>query len=177
MFVLDSMTAVDGPAVERLLDRAFGPDRRAKTAERLREGRAPAEGLAFVARERRPRGRGRVIGALTFWDVACGEVPALMLGPLAVDAEARSRGLGSALVRRGLEAAAARGDRAVILVGDAPYYARFGFTRDVTRSLVLPGPVDRARFLGLELAPGALAGASGIVRPSGRFAEGVRRAA
>jgi predicted N-acetyltransferase YhbS len=166
MIVLDRQTPADVAAVEDLLDCSFGPDRLAKTAQRLRDHRTPA--LALVARDHGPWGE-RLVGTLSFWRVLAGPVtPALLLGPLAVDEDYRCRRLGALLVRRGLEAAREAGHGAVLLVGDAPYYGRFGFTREPTRDLVMPGPVDEARFLGLELRPGALAGATGLVRPAGR---------
>lgn len=148
----------DGAAREALLDDAFGPDRLAGTAERLREGRLPAEGLALVARDGR-----ELVGTLRCWNVRAGDRPALLLGPLAVARSHRALGLGAALMRAALARAAARGHGGVLLVGDAPYYARFGFTACLAGSLSLPGPVDRARFLGLEIRRGALAGAAGMV--------------
>lgn len=162
------MTCVDFEALddiaarEALLDRAFGPARHAKTCERLREGRLAVEGLSFVLRE-----QDRVVGTLRFWHVDAGGAPALMLGPLAVDPAAQGSGHGKALMAHGLEAARALGHKAIILVGDAPYYARWGFEAYHARRLVLPGPVENARFLGLELEAGALAWASGRVRATG----------
>jgi predicted N-acetyltransferase YhbS len=153
----------DAFARERLLDAAMGPERFAKTCERLREGRLPARALSFVAEE----SSGEIVGTVRLWHVAAGDRPALMLGPLAVDCARRSAGLGGALMRHALGAAEALGHHAVLLVGDAPYYRRFGFSCDPVAGLDLPGPVDRARFLGLELSPGALAGASGMVRATG----------
>jgi predicted N-acetyltransferase YhbS len=156
-------TRFDAAARERLLDAAFGPARFAKTCERLRQGRLPAEGLAFTA-----RAGGPLVGTIRLWSIVAGGVPALLLGPLAVDAAHGGRGIGSKLIGHALAEAARRGYGAVILVGDAPYYARFGFSRAMTRDLLLPGPVDPDRFLGLELTAGALAIAHGLVVPSGR---------
>lgn len=159
---------------EALLDRAFGKRRRAKTSERLREGRVAADGLAFSAVD----GKGRLIGTLRLWDVIAGSAgPALLLGPLAVDCRHRARGLGAALMQRALNEARVKGHGAVILVGDAPYYGRFGFSAGKAAVLHLPGPVDRERFLGLELMPGALDGAEGLVMASGRLMTKERRAA
>ena len=158
--------ASDEAARERLLDRCFGEARFLKTCERLREGRLPAEGLALTAVD----AAGRLVGTLRLWHVAVGTVPALLLGPLAVAPDLRSLGLGAALMREGLSCAAARGHGSVLLVGDAPYYARFGFSAALTEALSLPGPYERERFLGLELVPGALAGASGLVTATGVLA-------
>uniref|UniRef100_UPI0035A81ED1 GNAT family N-acetyltransferase n=1 Tax=Ancylobacter mangrovi TaxID=2972472 RepID=UPI0035A81ED1 len=154
---------------EALLDLAFGRAARlAKTSERLREGRLPAEGLAFAAHG----ADGRVVGTLRLWHVAAGpERPALLLGPLAVHPWFRARGLGAALMNTAICEAARLGHGAILLVGDAPYYARFGFSAAPTGGLWLPGAFDRARFLALELAPGALDGARGLVSPTGAFAE------
>lgn len=155
--------ADDVAAREALLDTAFGTSARlAKTCERLREGRRAADGLSIAA----TRGT-TLIGTLRFWHVEAGDREALMLGPLAVDAAQRSAGVGRAMIEHGLRRARRLGHRAVILVGDAPYYERFGFSRALTTGLVLPGPVDEARFLGLDLVPGALAGAQGRVVGSG----------
>lgn len=157
----------DVAARERLLDDAFGPGRFLKTCERLRAGRAPARGLALVAKDGE-----RLVATLRLWPVHAGlGRPALLLGPLAVARDCRSLGLGAAMIDEGLTRAKARNHRAVLLVGDAPYYERFGFDGALTRDLVLPGPVERERFLGLELSKGALDGASGRVLAMGQRAE------
>ncbi|MFN4143402.1 GNAT family N-acetyltransferase [Aestuariivirga sp.] len=164
MLTIRSETVTDAAARERLLDRAFGKTRRRKTSERLREGRLPAEGLAFAAVD----GKGRLVGTLRLWDVLAGSAgPALLLGPLAVDCRHQGKGIGAALRQRALAEVRARGHGAVILVGDAPYYARFGFDHAPVADLHLPGPVERHRFLGLELVPGALDGAEGLVAGCG----------
>lgn len=162
MIVIHSEVPRDGPAIEALLDEAFCPRRHAKTAERLREGREPADGLSLVALDGR-----RVVGTVRLWHVAAGDRPALLLGPVAVADGRRGQGIGKKLVETALERALMRGHEAVILVGDAPYYGRFDFRRDLTLGLALPGPVDPDRFLGLELVPGALAGATGLVQATG----------
>jgi predicted N-acetyltransferase YhbS len=148
---------------EALLDACFGPERFRKTCQRLREGRRPADGLALVAEM-----NGRIVGTVRLWNVTAGPGrPALMLGPLAVDPSLQGLGVGSKLMREALDRAAALGHRAVLLVGDAPYYARFGFSAGSTGALWLPGPYERERFLGVELAPGALADALGLVSATG----------
>jgi len=159
---------VDAPAREALLDLAFGPCRFDKTSQRLRDGQRPADGLSFVATD-----FGRVIGTVRLWRVAAGEHAALLLGPLAVHPGLRACGIGAALMRRALDDAAARGHAAVLLVGDAPYYARFGFSADKTGGLWLPGPYEAQRLLARELQPGALDGARGLIQsarmPSNRL--------
>lgn len=165
MVTIRSETAADIAPRERLLDRAFGKTRRRKTSERLREGRLPAEGLAFAAVD----GKGKLIGTLRLWDVIAGSAGhALLLGPLCVDCKAQGQGTGAALMRHAMAEAKALGHGSIILVGDAPYYTRFGFSHGPVADLHLPGPVDRARFLGLELIPGALDGAEGLVTGCGR---------
>jgi predicted N-acetyltransferase YhbS len=158
---------------ERLLDKAFGKTRLRKTSERLREGRLPAQGFAFTAVD----AKGRIVGTVRLWSIIAGSAgPSLLLGPLAVDAKAQGQGVGRALMEHALNSAKVHGHDSVLLVGDAPYYSRFGFGVAHTRSLHLPGPVDRARFLGLELTPGALDGAEGLVSAAGVLARGDDRA-
>jgi predicted N-acetyltransferase YhbS len=104
------------------------------------------------------------------WHVSAGGARALVLGSLAVDPSCRALGIGTALMDRALAAATARGHRAVVLLGDAPYYARFGFSGLKTGELSLPGPFERDRLLGLELSEGALDGARGLIVPTGTAA-------
>ncbi|MDP3555465.1 GNAT family N-acetyltransferase [Methylocystis sp.] len=172
-FTLAEETLPDAESREALLDDAFGPARFLKTCQRLRDGSAPAPGLALVATDC----DGALIGTLRLWPVLAGGRAALLLGPLAVAAQARSLGVGGALIRESLARAADFGHRAVLLVGDAPYYARFGFERRFTERLIMPGPVERARFLGLELVDGALSGARGRVVPATMPALDLPRAA
>jgi predicted N-acetyltransferase YhbS len=159
-FAIRSERASDIAAREALLDACFGDDRHERTCQRLRDGRTPAEGLALSALHKR-----RLVATLRLWHVSAGGVPALILGPLAVDPSCRKLGVGTALMVRALAAARARGHRAVILLGDAPYYARFGFSNDKTADLILPGAFERERLLGLELQQGALDGAWGMIVP------------
>ncbi len=161
-FAIRAERASDVAAREALLDACFGANRHTRTCQRLRDGRAPAEGLAFsVVRQ------GELVGTVRLWHVSAGGVPALVLGPLAVEASCRELGIGAALMNHALAAAKARGHGAVILLGDAPYYARFGFAALGASELSLPGPFERDRLLGLELREGALAGAWGMIAPSG----------
>jgi predicted N-acetyltransferase YhbS len=166
-------------ARERLLDQTFGAARVDKTVERLRVGRKPAEGLSFAAKD-----SFGLIGTLRLWHIMAGGVPALLLGPLAVAKACRSQGIGRSLMEKALRKAGDCGHGAILLVGDPAYYEPFGFSRRHTLSLLLPGPVDECRFLGLELKEGALQRASGIVTAPGvrEYVEGqseiaVRRAA
>jgi predicted N-acetyltransferase YhbS len=168
-FAIRAERASDVAAREALLDACFGLNRHTRTCQRLRDGRAPAEGLArSVVRQ------GRLVGTVRLWHVSAGGKPALMLGPLAVDVSCRKLGVGAALMNHALSAAAARGHGAVILLGDAAYYARFGFSADKTGELSLPGPFERERLLGLELRDGALDGASGMIVPTGALAPEAR---
>ncbi len=160
-------SAADTAARDALLDAAFGAARFGKTCERLREDRMPAQGLALVAKD-----GDRVIGTLRFWHVDAGPGrSALLLGPLAVAAGYRSAGIGAQLMRVGLSKAAMLDHDAVLLVGDAAYYGRFGFEARFTERLWLPGTYEAGRFLGLELTPGALEGAAGLVSATGNRVE------
>jgi predicted N-acetyltransferase YhbS len=151
---------------EALLDAAFGDARFSKTAQRLREGRLPERGLSFVA-----CADGRLVGTVRLWSISAGPGrPALLLGPLAVATDVRDCGIGGDLMQHALEQAQRRGHRAVLLVGDAPYYGRFGFTAEKTGALRLPGPYAPERLLARELVPGALDGARGLVGATGRIA-------
>jgi predicted N-acetyltransferase YhbS len=125
-FAIRAERASDVVAREALLDACFGANRHTRTCQRLRDGRAPAEGVALsVVRQ---DGQERLVGTVRLWHVSAGGVPALMLGPLAVDDSCRELGVGAALMDQALAAATALGHGAVILLGDAPYYARFGFS-------------------------------------------------
>jgi predicted N-acetyltransferase YhbS len=168
-FAIRAERASDVAARERLLDLCFGEDRESRTCQRLRDGRLPAEGLAFTATHRR-----RLVGTVRLWHVAAGGKDALMLGPLAVEPALQSSGIGAALMRRAIAEAGARGHQAIVLLGDAPYYARFGFAADKASQLVLPGPFERERLLGLEVVAGALDGAWGMIVPTGTKAPEAR---
>jgi predicted N-acetyltransferase YhbS len=150
-------------AIETLLDRSFGPDRLKKSAYKLREGVDHIPELSFVAIEHDEDGREMLEGTIRYWPVTVDGTAMLLLGPIAVSQRFQGAGLGSRLIRMSLNKAAAMDHRAVILIGDAPYYERFGFTRALTLAMQFPGPVDPNRFLGLELVPGALDGVAGMV--------------
>jgi predicted N-acetyltransferase YhbS len=161
-FAIRAERGSDVVAREALLDACFGANRQLRTCQRLRDGRAPAEGLAFCAVR-----KGKLVGTVRLWHVSAGGTRALMLGPLAVDPCCRALGIGAALMNHALSAATARGHGAVILLGDAAYYARFGFSAAKTAELALPGPFERERLLGLELCERALDGARGLIVPAG----------
>jgi predicted N-acetyltransferase YhbS len=158
----------DVEAREALLDEAFGEARTRKSSERLREDRLPAEGRSFIATEGK-----RVVGTARLWNVACGiekslGQEALLLGPVAVAEDCRSRGLGGAMVRRAIQTARKLGYGAIVLVGDPEYYNRFGFSGEKTGALWMPGPFERHRLLGRELKAGAVDGARGMIGAAGR---------
>ena len=168
MIMIRTEAKRDVAARDALLDEALGAARLIKTSERLRDGRLPADRLAFVACDGR-----KVVGTLRLWNVSAGPGrAALLLGPLAVARDWRNQGIGAALVRHALTAATARGHAAVLLMGDAPYYSRFGFSAEKAADLWLPGPYERDRLLACELKPGALDGARGLISPTGRQAPG-----
>ena len=150
---------VDAAAIERLHERAFGPGRFARTAFRLREGVAADPDLSLVAMV-----GDRLGGSVKITPILIGAVPSLLLGPLAVDPDYGSRGLGRALVHAVVEKAKALGHRSILLVGDAPYYGPLGFHHVKPTDVVMPGPVDPARVLLCELTDGAAAEARGPVR-------------
>ena len=168
VFSVEQERAGDQFAREALLDRAMGMGRKRKSSEKLRRGRLPAEGLAFVARDE----YGFVIGTARLWHVGAGaSATALLLGPLAVDPLLKGAGTGSALMRHAIAEARRLEHSAILLVGDAPYYARFGFSAEKTGNLSMPGPFEKSRLLALELVEGALDGVSGMLMPAGRKAQ------
>jgi predicted N-acetyltransferase YhbS len=152
-------TPDDGPAIERLLERTFGPGRYVKTAYRLREQVPHRLDTSFTARIGT-----LLVGSVRLSPVRIGETKALLLGPLTVEPPFRERGIGQALIARALEEARAKGHRLVILVGDEPYYGKCGFKRVPKGRAEMPGPVDPARLLVAELTEGAFEGVSGPIR-------------
>lgn len=157
----------DEVQVDDLLDEAFGVGRRTKTSYRLREGEVHLPGLCFVAR----LSSGQMIGAISFWRLRLGDAgrEAVLLGPLAVLPDFQSAGLGLALMRHGLAAVEASEHKLVLLVGDAPYYAKAGFKPVPKGRLLMPGPVDADRLLYLELVEGSFDGVRGEIRSPSRF--------
>jgi len=150
---IQTETVFDAAAVGRVIEAAFGPGRLAKTAERLRDGRDPAVG--FVARQ-----DGRIIGSVRLWTITIGGAPALFLGPIAVERTERNAGIGADLVATCVDWAREARASGVLLVGDPPYFERFGFQR--IAGAAMPGPVDPARLLWLALD--AVAAPAGPVR-------------
>lgn len=153
-------TADDAVAIDRLHERTFGPGRYARSAYRIREGRAHALDLSFTARIGT-----LLVGSVRLTPICIGDTPALLLGPLTVEPPFRSRGIGRALIERAFKDATAKGHKLVVLVGDEPFYGKIGFKRVPKGQMKMPGPVDPARLLVAELAPGAADGVSGLIRP------------
>jgi predicted N-acetyltransferase YhbS len=145
------------PAIEEINAEAFGPGRYTRAAYRIREGGPHDAALSFVA----VTADGEVVGSVRMTHVSAGAGSALLLGPLAVRPQFKNVGIGRRLVKLAIEAAASAGPGAVLLVGDAPYYSPLGFAKLPPGQIVMPGPVDPHRMLGLELAEGALAKLAG----------------
>lgn len=153
-------TPQDALAIERLHERTFGPGRFARTAFRIRERGAHIPGLSFTARVGT-----LMVGSIRLTPIRIGETKALMLGPLTIEPPFRERGIGLALINRALDAARLAGHRLVVLVGDESYYGRAGFKPIPKGQAKMPGPVDPARLLFVELVEGAFAGVAGAIRP------------
>jgi predicted N-acetyltransferase YhbS len=162
MFRILNETAADGAEVEYLFDLAFAPGRAALSSYRLRDGVPPVAELSLVARD----DYDVLAGAIRYWPVRVGAAgtAALLLGPVAVHPTRQGEGLGALLIAESLERAVARGWTRVILVGDEPYYRRFGFTRAAARALSYPPPTNPDRLLARALVPGAFEGVAGLVR-------------
>src|SRR3954466_5587112 len=159
-------TMGDALPVERLLERTFGPGRFVLSAYRLREHVDHRLELSFTARIGT-----LLVGSVRQMPILIGDTPALMLGPLTGQPPFRGRGVGRALLDRALADAKAKGHRLVLLVGDEPYYGRVGFKVIPKGRVRMPGPVDQNRLLIAELADGAFAGVSGLIRPDWSFAK------
>jgi len=140
----------DGPAVDALIARAFGPGRYTKVSERVREFATFAPELSVCAWS-----QGRLLGCARMWRVRVGGKPVMFLGPFAVQQGERNAGFGARLIARACEAAQAAGESHVLLVGDEAYFGRVGFARAAGRHVVLPGPVDQDRVLVRALTPDA----------------------
>lgn len=162
MFNLAVETADDVDEVEWLYDLAFAPGRQALSSYQLREGVDPVAELCVAARD----DLNVLAGAIRYWPVLIGEAgdPALLLGPVATHPTRQGEGLGALLIGETLETARALGWSRVILVGDEPYYSRFGFTRDAAAAIRFPPPTNPDRLLGKALKPGGFDGVTGEVR-------------
>ena len=153
---LSCETPADWWEVEALYDLCFAPGRTALSSYRLREGVSPVADLCLLLRD-----ESGVAAAIRYWPVRIGGAPVLLLGPIAVHPTHQSEGLGAWLMRESLDRAKQLGWARVLLVGDAPYYARFGFF--ILPKVTMPPPTNPARVLGLELRPNAWAGLAGPV--------------
>jgi predicted N-acetyltransferase YhbS len=149
----------DGPAIDRLNARTFGPGRFAKSAYRIREQVAHLLELSFTARVGT-----LMVGSVRLSPILIGTTPALLLGPLTVEPPFRDRGVGQKLIERALREARDKGHRLVVLVGDEPYYGKAGFKPVPKGRATLPGPVDPARLLVAELVEGAFNAVGGAIR-------------
>ena len=152
-------TPQDWWEVEALYDLCFAPGREALSSYRLRDGVPPVARLCLTARDR----YGVLMGAIRQWPVRVGGHPALLLGPVAVHPTRQGEGIGGILMRESLARSA--GWERVMLVGDAPYYSRFGFSK--LEGVVMPPPTNPDRVLGLALVPGAWEGVAGPVERAG----------
>lgn len=150
---------VHDSAIEDINKEAFGPGRFTRAAYRIREGGPHDRRLSFVALNGE-----HVIASVRFTPIMIGITPALLLGPLAVRPAWKNKGIGRALMRTGMESARIAGHKLVILVGDEPYYAPFGFRAIPGHQIEMPAPVDPARFLACELTPRSLLNVEGKVR-------------
>lgn len=146
-------------AIEAINEEAFGPGRFTRAASLIREGGAHDRTLSFVALN-----GAHVVGSVRLTPIHIGTTPAMLLGPLAVLPAWKKQGIGAALMRTSMEATRLAGHKLVILVGDEPYYAPFGFRPIPGRQIVMPAPVEPTRFLACELTPYALKDVQGPVK-------------
>lgn len=162
MFRVAQERGEDVDEVEALLDLAFAPGRLALSSYRLRDGVDRVAELCLLARDEFDV----VVGAIRFWPIVIGEMTAeaLLLGPIAVHPTRQAEGLGALLMSESLGRAAEHGWTRVVLIGDEPYYKRFGFTRALGRALDYPPPTNPDRLLARALAPNAFEGVRGMVR-------------
>ena len=158
MYHLNREVEDDWWEVEALYDLCFAPGRIALPSYRLRDGVPPISLLSHVARD----ANGIVAAAIRYWPVIVGDAHSLLLGPIAVHPTRQGEGLGEYLIRESLAVALAHGWSRVMLVGDAPYYKRFGFK--ILPSVNMPPPTSPNRVLGMALVPGAWARVTGHVR-------------
>jgi len=161
MFRVLPETPDDSDEVEMLLDLAFAPGRSALSSYQLRENVSPIAELSTIIRDEFDS----VVGAIRYWPVRIGDsgAPALLLGPIAIHPIRQGEGLGALLIIETLDIARKTGWKRVVLVGDEPYYRRFGFTRKMAHALDFPKPVNLERLLAKELVEGAMDGIYGLV--------------
>ncbi|MEO0502757.1 MAG: N-acetyltransferase [Pseudomonadota bacterium] len=157
MYTLTPETPEDWWEVEALYDTCFAPGREALSSYRLRDDVPPVPDLSYVARD----AGGILGGAIRYWPVRVGASEALLLGPIAVHPTRQGEGLGGALIRETLAVAEGLHWARVMLVGDAPYYGRFGFAR--LTGVEMPPPTNPDRILGRALVAGAWANVTGKV--------------
>jgi predicted N-acetyltransferase YhbS len=150
---------VHDAAIEDINKEVFGPGRFTRAAYRIREGGPHDRSLSFVALNGE-----HVVASVRLTPILIGTTLALLLGPLAVRPAWKNQGIGAALMRTSIEAARKAGHKLVILVGDEPYYAPFGFRAIAGHQIEMPAPVDPARFLACELVPRSLQNVEGKVR-------------
>lgn len=168
MIIVDDERSDEVAQREALLDRVMGANRKRKSSEKIRKNRLPAMGLNLVARNE----SGLLIGSIRLWPIRMankngGFINALLLGPLAISQDFAGQGIGSRLMVEAISRAKILGHGAILLVGDADYYCRFGFSASKADNLAMPGPFERQRFQALELIVGWLDNATGVVMPSG----------
>jgi len=161
MLRISQESPADTQEVEYLYDLAFVPGRQALSSYRLRDGVPPVAALCLIARGQ----EGALAGAIRYWPVRIGAAKALLLGPVAVHPTRQGEGVGGQLIEESLTLAKALGWQRVLLVGDAPYYLRFGFEK--IADVQMPPPTNPERVLGRALVARAFDGVSGFVRPMG----------
>ena len=157
MYELCPETADDIHEVEALLDLCFAPGRTALSSYRLRDGVPPVSALCLVLRNEMDV----LVGSIRYWPIRVSGRSVLLLGPVSVHPTTQGEGLGAFLMRESLEKAREMGWARVMLVGDLPYYQRFGFNK--LEGVEMPPPTNPERVLGLELQPGAWEGVTGLV--------------
>lgn len=152
-------SAADLAGISALHARVFGPGRFARSAYRVREGKGLMSRFCRVAEV-----DGRIVASVRLTDILIGgESGAALLGPIAVDADHRTSGFGRALINDAIADLRPSGVKLIILVGDTPYYGRYGFVVVPPGQMTFPGPVDPGRILALELEPGALQSYRGVI--------------
>ena len=161
MYQLCEETENDWWEVEALYDLCFAPGRTALSSYRLREGVPTVAALCLVMRDEDKT----LAAAIRFWPAEVDGADILLLGPIAVHPTRQGEGLGGLLINESLAEARRLGWERVLLVGDAPYYSRFGFEK--LTDVVMPPPTNPDRILGLALKKGAWAGVRGLVTKAG----------